>query len=1014
MSKDEDDDYQLDEHDESDGDFEEDPQPKSKKQKTEHNLDVSSFLDLEAEVSDDDEDGKDEVEYDEEDLEFITNNKEVEDGAYADRNTYYQLNKRMEDNVDDLVRGIHERHKNYVQSGDDYDDEELGKSGPTQAARQPTNNDPKLWLVKCKPGSERFIVSCVMRKAVSKYEEGQPLQIYSSIALDHLKGYIYVEAYKEAHVREAVFGIEGVWLKEKVMLVVKKEMVTVLSVPKKKASLQKNSWVRIKRGVYHDDIAQVVSFDDVSQVVLVRLIPRIDIDAWLSKAPRADDDDDQPKKKRKIFGKDTPRPPAKFFNSEELKRLNGGEDPVDHIRDTMTAEPFEKFDNNLFKDGFLHKKFSLKNLIHENVIPTFEESQKFEMTNRERSKLYDEDDELPKDRRMPKSMSDLRRPVTFLKGDDVIVIEGELKNLVGTVQSMDGDNINILPRHDELKDILPVPKSHVQKYFLVGDHVKVLSGNYQDETGMIVKLSDGVATIMSDISNREIKAIINDIRKCAEVSSGLKLGEYSLHDLVQLDQNTIAVIVRIERDSAQLLDTNDNVKTLKLQGIRKRIKNQNAVGRDSKGNGVGVGDQVQVINGKYQNERGVVKHVYRAFLFVYSNGRQTNGGVFSVRAKSCQLLGESKNKTNSMYKNSQVTVRGQYGFGKPARKRRNDELLHQNVYITKGPWKGYLGMIKDTSDTHVTVQLQTNAKRLQIPRSDITKAGEKQQISLSDWDVTKTPMRGDQTPLRPQTPRHFPSTPSSDPWNPAGGQTPRHPSSEDDEGISQYASMHSKITESLYPATPKTPKTSNYGTPYAAPTTPAPTPNTPAPNTPAPATPATMDYPTSNAEYYAATPHNYTTHDIPATPAEANSPMPGTVAPTTPFPGEESHPYDDDDDEDRKFLFPDVIANIDETYDNGRYKGALCVIREVDNELINVSVLDANNNEGESLVLNATFLLPAKIETKDTVVITKGPFQGRVGTLRSIMNNNEAIFADEKEIKTVTLDDLAKFYRPKR
>jgi hypothetical protein len=33
---------------------------------------------------------------------------------------------------------------------------------------------------------------------------GSELQIKSAIALDHLKNYIYVEAYKEAHVREVL------------------------------------------------------------------------------------------------------------------------------------------------------------------------------------------------------------------------------------------------------------------------------------------------------------------------------------------------------------------------------------------------------------------------------------------------------------------------------------------------------------------------------------------------------------------------------------------------------------------------------------------------------------------------------------------------------------------------------------------------------------------------------------------------------------------------------------------
>lgn len=40
---------------------------------------------------------------------------------------------------------------------------------------------------------------CLMQKAIDK---GPELQIRSAIALDHLKNYIYIEADKEAHVRE--------------------------------------------------------------------------------------------------------------------------------------------------------------------------------------------------------------------------------------------------------------------------------------------------------------------------------------------------------------------------------------------------------------------------------------------------------------------------------------------------------------------------------------------------------------------------------------------------------------------------------------------------------------------------------------------------------------------------------------------------------------------------------------------------------------------------------------------
>ena len=48
-------------------------------------------------------------------------------------------------------------------------------------------------------GREREVAVCLMQKAIDK---GPELQIRSVVALDHLKNYIYIEADKEAHVKE--------------------------------------------------------------------------------------------------------------------------------------------------------------------------------------------------------------------------------------------------------------------------------------------------------------------------------------------------------------------------------------------------------------------------------------------------------------------------------------------------------------------------------------------------------------------------------------------------------------------------------------------------------------------------------------------------------------------------------------------------------------------------------------------------------------------------------------------
>lgn len=96
----------------------------------------------------------------------------------------------------------------------------------------------------------------------------QPLQIKSVVAPDHVKGYIYVESYKQTHVKSAIEGIGnlrmGLWNQQMVPI---KEMTDVLKVVKEVTNLKPKSWVRLKRGLYKDDIAQVPAGDAVAQHV---------------------------------------------------------------------------------------------------------------------------------------------------------------------------------------------------------------------------------------------------------------------------------------------------------------------------------------------------------------------------------------------------------------------------------------------------------------------------------------------------------------------------------------------------------------------------------------------------------------------------------------------------------------------------------------------------------------------------------------------------------------------------
>ena len=97
------------------------------------------------------------------------------------------------------------------------------------------------------------------------------------MAPEHVKGYIYVEAFKQSHVKAAIDGISnlrmGMYAQQMVPI---KEMTDVLRVVKEQTGLKKGQWIRIKRGLYKDDLAQVVQVDLASNQVYLKLLPRID------------------------------------------------------------------------------------------------------------------------------------------------------------------------------------------------------------------------------------------------------------------------------------------------------------------------------------------------------------------------------------------------------------------------------------------------------------------------------------------------------------------------------------------------------------------------------------------------------------------------------------------------------------------------------------------------------------------------------------------------------------------
>lgn len=133
-----------------------------------------------------------------------------------------------------------------------------------------------------------------------------------------MKGYIYIEAYKQPHVKAAIENVGnlrmGIWKQQMVPI---KEMTDVLRVVKEQTGLKAKQWVRLKRGIYKDDIAQVDYVDLAQNQVHLKLLPRIDYTRPRGALRTAQSESEALKRKKKR------RPAAKPFDPEAIRAIGG-------------------------------------------------------------------------------------------------------------------------------------------------------------------------------------------------------------------------------------------------------------------------------------------------------------------------------------------------------------------------------------------------------------------------------------------------------------------------------------------------------------------------------------------------------------------------------------------------------------------------------------------------------------------------------------------------------------------
>lgn len=186
---------------------------------------------------------------------------------------------------------------------------------------------------------------------------------------------------------------------------------------------------------------------------------------------------------------------------------------------------------------------------------------------------------------------DTRPLAVFEKGDKVIIVDGDLKELTGRVIGKEEDGkVIVMPEMQDLNEALTFDAAQLSKFFVAGDHVKVcfpqlfrepealsspqvvwlrlwalltshwhaysqcINGKHTGNTGMVVKSENGICVVFSDMTQKEFRVFARDLSESQEVATGEdKIGDHDLHDLVVLDHQTVGVIVHVEKDSCRVL-----------------------------------------------------------------------------------------------------------------------------------------------------------------------------------------------------------------------------------------------------------------------------------------------------------------------------------------------------------------------------------------------------------------------------------------------------------------------------
>lgn len=424
----------------------------------------------------------------------------------------------------------------------------------------------------------------------------------------------------------------------------------------------------------------------------------------------------------------------------------------------------------MFRNGFLYQEFRINKLVIEDVCPMLDEIRRFQvdMNLLEDNAAFESDlDEwdLMKDNTVLKTIWNEKR-TKIQVGDRCKVTEGHFHGCQGTIKSFETEQqIACLLTEDKVPVLIKVKTEELQKFFEIGESVRVLQGIHAGEPGVVTEIclpDRKHALILMEHTRAELKVPMTNLRKREELDpnskftlsqflienskNAIKTGMrqvsevYNAGDMVLFDNfSSVGLVLQVHTDSLKVLTDANQTQLIKLGQVSKkfeietrgvsgrRLTKRAAVVTDKFHNSITMGTIVKPLEkGPFFGCLGEIRGIFKTQLFIRFRTcpnihllRDSHG---YLAIKTHQVINAAFDEIDQGHRNK-AGHSEQRGFilNKLDRKIQDRKAIGQTVFISKGNLKGYKGKVVYADETTAILEVfAKNNQTVTVPRDHMS------------------------------------------------------------------------------------------------------------------------------------------------------------------------------------------------------------------------------------------------------------------------------------------------------